>query len=337
MNKDTAKKISIGVTRVLAFAIVFLLILELFSVKVFSGQTSSGVSKKMADAYAFTEDEPNTTDIVCLGSSDMYSGFVPITLWDEFGYTSVVSCFSHQSIDDALTLLKQIQKTQDVKLVLLEVDTMYDGKTVDEKNGKPASSWSTFFDAVNPQFFESAVERTFPTFIFHNTWKMRNAKSKRHKYSHGYLYNNKVVKNEVTDYMAYTDEVDMPVTPNVISLKNFAKYCKNEGIPLVFVEMPSSYSWNYARYNAIQQIADEVGVEYLDLNLMYDEIGISMEDCYRDKGSHLNYAAASKSTVFLGNYIKEKYPFMIDHRSNPDYANRWNEDSVNFKKINKIK
>ena len=76
MNKDTVKKIITDSIRVLAFAIAFLLILELLSQTVFSAENSAGQNKRMADAYSFVEDEPNTTDIICLGSSDMYSGFV---------------------------------------------------------------------------------------------------------------------------------------------------------------------------------------------------------------------------------------------------------------------
>lgn len=317
--------------------LVFFALLELLSLKVFNSDNGVEEIKLLADAYSFTEDDDYKTDIVCVGSSDMYSGFVPVDLWDGFGYTSVVSCFSHQTVNEAKMMLRQIQKNQDVKLVFLEVDTVYDGRDIDSKAlGRENSSFSRLFEEVNPELFESEVKRLFPALIFHNTWKKENKGSLRHPYSHGYLYNNDVVYNDETDYMKPTDEVDMPISSNAMALKSFAKYCSEQGISLVFVEMPSSYSWNYARYNAIKEIADEVGVDFLDLNLMYEEIGINQRNCYRDGGSHLNYDAAKKVTEFLGKYIKENYPELQDHRDDAEYSARWNEDSVNFKKINNI-
>lgn len=99
--------------------------------------------------------------------------------------------------------------------------------------------------------------------------------------------------------------------------------------------MPSLTSWNYARHNAVSEISEELGVELLDLNFSYDEIGIDQTNCFRDKGNHLTYEAAAKTTVYLGNYIKENYD-LEDHRNDERYSVRWNSDAENFKKYYKI-
>lgn len=335
MNKDTVKKIITDSIRVLAFAIAFLLILELLSQTVFSAENSAGQNKRMADAYSFVEDEPNTTDIICLGSSDMYSGFVPITLWEQFGYTSTVSCCSHQTINEALTLLKKARETQDIKLVMLEVDTLYDGRGHDNVIRRENNLFENLFEKVDPSIFEMDVETRFPIFTYHNSWKLDNTKSKRRKYSHGYIFNKTVVKIPKSDYMEYTDEKDYPIPSNIVALKLFAEYCKQENLELVFVEMPSLTSWNHARHNAVSEISEELGVELLDLNFSYDEIGIDQTNCFRDKGNHLTYEAAVKTTVYLGNYIKENYD-LEDHRNDERYSVRWNSDAENFKKYYKI-
>ena len=55
--------------------LVFFVLLELLSLKVFNSDNGVEEIKLLADAYSFTEDDDYKTDIVCVGSSDMYSGF----------------------------------------------------------------------------------------------------------------------------------------------------------------------------------------------------------------------------------------------------------------------
>lgn len=124
MTKENVKKLIPQVLKVLAFALVFVVLIQVLSVTVFDGLKISQVSKKRACAYSFVEDPENTTDVVCLGSSDIWSGFVPTELWEKYGYTSVVSSFSHQSVADAQSMLEQILKKQSPKLVILEIDTL---------------------------------------------------------------------------------------------------------------------------------------------------------------------------------------------------------------------
>lgn len=331
MNKRKIKDFLKDASKIMAFVLAFFVVLEVLSLNVFTGQKCAEKSKRMADAFSFTEDNPSTIDIVCLGSSDMWSGFVPIELWEKFGYTSVVSSFSHQSVSQAQTMLKLIRKNQDIKLVVLEVDTMYDGIPVNKPKEDDNSYFPELFDALNPDIFEDEVESVFPAFTFHNMWKMGNGRSKRSKYTHGYLFNDTVVQNKKRDYMAYSDKVDKPIYPNVVALKNFAKYCKNENLQLIFVEMPSFSSWSYPRHNAIQGLADELEVEFLDLNLLYDEIGINQADCFRDRGNHLNFFAAKKATAFLGQYINKNYPNIQNHSNDSAYAQIWNNDLQKFK------
>ena len=69
---------------------------------------------------------------------------------------------------------------------------------------------------------------------------------------------------------------------------------------------------------------------------MYDEIGISITDCYRDHGSHLNYAAACKVTEYLGAYVRDNYD-IESRRDDSQIAEYWDEEVIKFKKHNKIK
>ena len=337
INKENVKKLIPQVLKVLAFALVFVVLIQVLSVTVFNGTKISQVSKKRACAYSFIEDPENTTDVVCLGSSDIWSGFVPTELWEKYGYTSVVSSFSHQSVADAQSLLEQIVKTQSPKLVILEVDTLYDGRGPEDVIKPHDTSLEYFFDLVEPDAFENMVMRDNDIFTFHNIWKDHNKKSKRREFAHGHLYNNTVEKIKYSDYMAKTDERDIPIYTNSQQLRAFAKYCKENDLNVLFLEIPSVSSWTYARHNAVQDLSDELGVELLDLNLLYDEIGIDMRNCYRDtSASHLNYAAACKVTDYVGKYIGENYG-IESRRDDAELAEHWDNDVAEFKKLNKIK
>ena len=336
IKKENVKKLIPQVLKVLAFALVFVVLIQVLSATVFDGTKISQLSKKRACSYSFVEDPENTTDVVCLGSSDLWSGFVPTELWEKYGYTSVVSSFSHQSVADAQSLLAQILKTQSPKLVILEVDTLYDGRGPKETIKPNDTSLDYFFDLVEPDAFENMVSRDYSIFTYHNIWKDWNKQSKRRKYAHGYLYNKTVHTIKYKDYMAQTDERDVPIYTNAQQLRNFAKFCKDNDLPVLFLEIPSLSSWTYARHNAVQDLSDELGVELLDLNLMYDEVGIDMRTCYRDGGSHLNYKAACKVTDFVGKYIGENYG-IESRRDDAELAAYWDHDVAEFKKLNKIK
>lgn len=336
MVNEKIKKLIPQIIKVLAFVLVFFVLLQTLSLSVFSGEKTSQVSKKRADSFSYLSDPKNTTDIVCLGSSDMWSGFVPTYLWEKYGFTSVVSSFSHQSVAQAQVMLESIRKVQSPKLVILEIDTLYDGRGPSEVIEPGKSNLDHFFSIVAPDAFENSVSDKFSIFTFHNIWKDYQKKSKRRLYAHGYLYNKTVVNIKENEYMIETDERDIPVETNSNQLREFAKYCKDNDIQLLFLEMPSFSSWTYARHNAVQDLSDELGVELLDLNFKYDEIGISMTNCFRDNGNHLNYAAACKVTDYVGGYIRDNYGIQ-SRKNEPEVAEYWDNDVVSFKKLNKIK
>lgn len=334
MDKENVKKPTKQYIKILAFILAFALLLQGLSLTAFSGEVISKYNRKRADSYAYLRDPENTTDVVCLGSSDMWSGFVPTTLWENYGYTSVVSSFSHQSVAQAQDMLEAIRKVQNPKLVILEIDTLYDGRGPEEViTPDSKSKLDNFFDIMDPARFEAKVTSDLSLFSFHNIWKDYQKMSHRSKYSHGYLYNDTVRKMKPKNYMIETEERDIPIASNSNELRAFAKYCKENDIQLLFLEMPSFSSWTYERHNAVQDLSDELGVDFLDLNFKYEDIGISVTDCFRDWGNHLNYYAACKVTDYLGGYIRDNYG-ISDRLNEPEVAGYWNDEVAKFKEIN---
>ena len=336
MTKENVKKLIPQVLKVLAFVLTFAVLLQTLSVFVFSGEKVSQISKRMADSYSFLSEPENSVDVVCVGNSDIRSGFVPTELWEKYGYTSVVSSFTRQSISDSQRELKEICKSQKPKLVILEIDSLYDGRGPKDIINSHDTTLENFFDSLKPDAFENKISRDYSIFTFHNVLQDHDRKSRRRKYAHGYLYSDVIKKMEYQDYMAKTNELDVPNYTNTQQLRAFVKFCKEKNLPVLFLELPSISSWTYARHNAVQNLSDELRVELLDLNLLYDEVGIDMRNCFRDGGNHLNYFAASAATDYVGKYIGENYG-IESRRDDAELAEYWDNYVVQFKKLNKIK
>ena len=336
IKKENVKKLIPQVLKVLAFALAFVVLLQALSSFVFSGEKVSQISKRMADSYSYLLEPENSVDVVCVGNSDIRSGFVPTELWEKYGYTSVVSSFTRQSISDSQRALKEICKSQKPKLVILEIDSLYDGRGPEDIINPHDTTPDNFFDSLKPDDFENKISRDYSVFTFHNILQDRQRRSRRKQYAHGYLFCEDIRKIEYRDYMTKTDEIDIPIYSNSQQLRTFVKYCKKNDLPVLLLEVPSLSSWSYARHNAVQNLSDELGVEFLDLNLLYDEVGIDMRNCFRDDGNHLNYFGASAVTDYVGDYIGKIYG-IESRRGDAELAEYWDNEVVQFKKINKIK
>ena len=59
-------------------------------------------------------------------------------------------------------------------------------------------------------------------------------------------------------------------------------------------------------------------MEYVDLNMLREQVPIDWQTDSKDKGDHLNYNGAQKVTTYLGGYLADKGIF-TDHRQDSAY------------------
>ena len=100
--------------------------------------------------------------------------------------------------------------------------------------------------------------------------------------------------------------------------------CRENGAQLLLVELPTVTSWNAARHRGVAEFAAARELEFLDLNLRYDQMGLDGAVAFRDAGNHLNVIGATAVTAYLGRYIARRYR-LPDLRGNSRYANRQEE------------
>jgi hypothetical protein len=312
------------------------LLIEGLSLTVFSKHSASVFSNKYSRAYSFTSDPAESIQVAGIGNSDLYSGFVPATLWKDYGYTSTVIATPRQTLPQSYNLLEELLKCQSPKLLVLEVDMLYDNPPNKSNAMESERNLDILFDYLNTDNFENTIKKNFSIFTFHDRWK-KIGKSKSAKKvktgAHGYYYSDLTSRLKKKDYMVQTDDVEHIKQMNKDYVTKMIKACNDKGTDVLLVELPSPSSWNYERHNAVQELADENNVEFLDLNLCLDEMNFTMKNSFRDKGNHLNYNGASTVTEYIGAYIKDNYS-IDDRRQDSQYA-YWNEDCDEFfKQIN---
>ena len=131
--------------------------------------------------------------------------------------------------------------------------------------------------------------------------------------------------------MKPTDKVAEIPALNIQYVREMKQFCDENGSRLVLVSTPSTVNWNFQRHNGIQKLANDIGCEYIDLNLMNDRIQIDWSKDTRDKGDHLNHFGAVKVSRFLSEYLKET-GLLTDHREDPAYA-KWNDSLKKYETV----
>ncbi|MCD7872764.1 MAG: hypothetical protein LUG21_05630 [Clostridiales bacterium] len=339
-------------TKVFSFLLVFVVLLQTLSVCSFSKTSALTYKNRFSKAYNFLSEPQDSIQIAAIGSSDLFSAFVPMRLYEQYGYTSTVISSSHQTAAESYGYLTELLKTQNPKLLVIETDMFYENapkfNPKNKRNSKLSNARSkalNFFDAFTVNRFEDAITSHFTIFRFHNKWKLIGSKnSGKNKtdsqfvnIDHGHNFNNSVKPGIANDNMKKTD-ISEPIPDETLATVNkMIEVCTKKGIKVLFVEMPSQNSWNYYRHNAVQNLADSNNIEFIDFNLLFKQVGFDISKDYRDGGDHCNFYGATKITLYLGNVFKEKYSYLglSDCRNNPSYS-YWDESNAEFKERYKV-
>ncbi|MEG1551095.1 MAG: hypothetical protein RR355_02375, partial [Oscillospiraceae bacterium] len=284
----------------------------LVSVMIFAGLSIILTPKSIEDkggvlyyqGKGFRAEPSDSLDVMVYGNSNAYAGLIPAKLFEDFGYTSYVSGVIRQTIEGANTLLKQSLKTQKPKVIILEVDCLYQ---------KPTKNLNKFGFLVS-------------LFSYHARWKDLKPrdfytiprKTDNLDISKGYIYSDIEYKFKPKKYMGKNSSKLKPISEyNLKQLYTFIETCKRNNIKLIFLELPNTASWNYGKHNFVSKIAKNNNIPFVDLNIANDDISIDYKKDFRDKGIHLNVYGAKKTTAYLGDYLNTNYSNIIkDKRKN---------------------
>lgn len=255
---------------------------------------SCAPSSGMRDAQAngILAEEPGSVDLLILGDSNAYSSFIPSQLLEEFGIRAYVCSTPSQKLYYTAEFLGKALRSQRPKAVILETDALYRD--------------FTYADALL-----SGPRQIFSVFEYHDRWKtlrpedfaLRASYNEKDK-SKGYHPNADIAG---TKYKAsQKTDARTPIPPICRSyVERIRNRCEENGIPLILVCAPNLKSWKYARHNSTADLAAELSLEYIDMNLLREEVPIDWSNDTRDKGEHLNNFGRRQGhrlcrTVFAG-------------------------------------
>ena len=257
-------------------------------------------------------EKSNTVDILILGDSESISSIRPRKLWEETGYTLYICGTAGQQLGYTDTMLRRAFRNQSPKMVLLDAHILYNHQTLE--------------DAAYLKICEDLT-----VFRYHDRWKSLTSKDlhlvpdyTRIDGAKGYHTSFSIISADGREYMLPTDKADPIPELNRFCVRRIKEFCDKNGAKLILVSSPSPVNWNMEKHNAVQQLADDLSCEYLDMNLMTEEIPIDWSNDTRDGGDHLNNYGASKVTAYMSEYFTGT-GLLTDHRDDPAYAG-WDDD-----------
>lgn len=276
---------------------------------------------KDATAFGIISEPKNTIDAVFVGDSEVYRSIMPLRIWENYGITSYVCSTPAQRLYYSLEFLEKAFENQTPKYVFIETNSFFRD--------------FTFSDRI-----ENYAEKLVPFFRYHTNIRdiftdgfNLNKIFSSPDYSYtindkGYRLSLKVRGKMPKNYMAFSKEREPISDSNINYIKRINDFCVKNGASLVFVSIPSYQNYNYKRHNSISDLANELHVDYIDMNLLQTEVPIDWKKDTYDKGDHLNYHGAEKVSAYLGKYLAEETT-LADKRSDRSYES-WNDAVDNF-------
>ena len=293
----------------------------------------------------FYMEEKNSLDVVLLGASEVYTAFSSSLAYDEYGFTSYPYATEANYVDLFESQIKEIQSTQNPKVLLIEMNgALYDKKMknkdvklrrftdsmpcsqnkIDTINqfGDKDEKLSYYFPWIKYHGSKSAIGRFPDNIALHlrgnSALKGVSGKSKS------------VFKGKIIDVEGDTSKKKLPAETEE-KLRSFLQYCKDNKLEnVVFAKFPHRITKKkfYERFqmgNTMGEIIREYGFDYLNFENNCKDVGLDYkEDFYND--DHMNIYGQQKFTKYLGKILVDKYGVEKSKLSEENKA-RWDESA----------
>ena len=327
--------------KIAAFVLIFCVLLSAMSNVfqfIYGRNTAGGVN----GIEGFYDLPNNTVQTIVLGASNAGCGVNTPMLYEEYGICAYNLSVSSESILSSYYWTKEVYRlhSETLTTVILDVSTLrYDEDDELPRNYKGSidlmrfslnklNAVMAYSDDINDVF-----NNLIPLFYYHDRWSgdldkgdLTGQKSIIvNVLGHEFFYK-RYIDSEDYDEMAVLDGVlDESAEPvelgdeGLLYLEKLASFCEENNIELVLIKTPHDY-WNSSYHNAVQNVADEYDLTFLDFNFgtLLDELDFNPASDTTD-GKHANYYGACKITAYLGQWLTENAD-VTDVRGEEDYA-----------------
>ena len=238
--------------------------------------------------------EPDTLDLLFIGDSEAMVMGSTLIMKEEGGISSFNCNEQGQRIYETYFFLKKMLDRQHPKVVILETNVIIHEVSI----------------KIEPQLLmKAASEQVFPILRYHNNWKeLAELKEPKPYIDYNGYHDIETLKPyKGGDYMFETDECAYIDPITVYYMTKIKELCDEKNVALVWVSSPSPINMNYPKHNALQKYADTYKVDFIDFNLMTEELGIDWSNDTGDEGDHINKNGAAKVSRYLLKYLKDNY------------------------------
>jgi hypothetical protein len=280
---------------------------------------------------AIDQREKNSIDVMFIGNSHVYCTFNPAVMEETLDKRVFNAGLPDQKIDMTYYTLLEMLKKQQPETIILEAFAF--GRSNIEYEGYVAN-----MDAMNPSLnkikasFEifpdkfDAIRMSIGLFRSHNNWKKPVIIKENLKYMLGrpsknydsfdgfYPLDTKMSDKTIKEYKESPTPKFTPVVDDysIGYFKRIVKLCKEKNIRLIVTMAPFNDIYTekvgYNKfYEKMDSLCKSEDVEYIDFNMLYDEIGLSYDD-FEDAfhhAQHMNKWGAEKVSSYMANYLKD--------------------------------
>lgn len=290
---------------------------------------------------------PQQYDVLFFGDSRFVNCLFPMELWEDYGiagynlscygntmpvtYWSMMNAFDYADPEVAVIAVNGVRKDLKVTGSSSDVHTAFDFfpltrtkiRAIEDLMDDPNAA-----DDEGNRYVDMKWEYYFTIGKYHSRWN---------EVSWTDVSGNPNVQKgadmmvgvataedyDIIDDNLYAEEVGVGYS----YLRRTIEECQSRGVKVLLVHLPYPASENsQMNANTVGSIAEEYGVDYLDLMRMDSVVDYAV-DCY-DHQAHLNPSGGLKITDFLGQYLRERYG-LADHRGEASYEN-WKQDEQDY-------
>lgn len=317
-RQELSKKTVIA--RITAFMLVFLLIFVTLGRFMKPAWTDWNVYNTF---HGFYNEPDNTIEVVFLGTSGSINGYIPMELYERYGICAHGLASESQPMLATYYWLKEIYKyhSESLKVVILDpsmlrqVPNQGAHRIALDDMKLSANKIQAYSDyATN---FEDALSYIVPLLSYHDRWAsltqadVDKGAYEPSKYTRGYnftlaryLDQAEYYALHVPTYILNENEKSQDLIEEAVSyFEKIVDFCNEHQLKLTVVRGPSA-NWSAAAHNAVEELAEKAGVDFLDFNYepLIDEVEYNRATDSID-GTHLNYFGATKLTNWMGEYL----------------------------------
>lgn len=317
--------------KILAFILLFAIIAVPVSNVFVIGIGNIG-EMKSCSKYFYDMPE-NSVDVLYLGSSSMWAGVSPALVYTETGAAGFNRSTTVQTAPTTYMYLLEALETQSPKLVVLDAYTMF--IPYDEVFMRSAIDSMDYSDAKQQAIdyysdsYYTKLSFYLPYLRYCDSWD-QVAPEKIFMYYKavsadydslcpmgGRLSDNVYSFEMPKDNFATTDEVTAPNCESEKYFRMIIELCQEKEIDVMVLTIPNSFS-TYADYNKMTAVCNEYGINYFDLALMSEELGVDSAEDFSDEGVHMNVYGNVKISRYVAQLIEDNYD-VPDRRGQQGY------------------